>query len=292
MGYWLKLIYNTNRLRDADGWRVLTWVSDHHRGTRANPKQRPQYELGDEIVVYSVYDGVCPARLRVTKQAVFDPDRVDRLGHPGDGRRWGWLTETEVIAVADVDRSPSLFEIGVKPQSIRQGDHRHLNEEQYRRAVRELPGGRKRGRRRSPRPVPLEEQYTEEFEQRFEKRAKAVQRREQKLVRAYGRFLERKGRTVRRHRIPVGEGAHPLYTDAFEEERHNLIEAKVDSTRPAIRMAIGQLADYERFIKPRPRRRAVLLPSRPPADMEALLASQKIHVIWKHGSGFRDNALT
>lgn len=57
-----------------------------------------------------------------------------------------------------------------------------------------------------------------------------------------------------------------------------------------IRMAIGQLADYSRFFEPKPRL-AVLLPTRPRKDLEALLTSQGIDAVWRtEDGGFEDNA--
>ena len=52
--------------------------------------------------------------------------------------------------------------------------------------------------------------------------------------------------------------------------------------------AIGQLADYKRFVDPPPNHLAVLLPSRPRSDLEALLTSENIQVIWPAGEGFSD----
>jgi hypothetical protein len=54
-------------------------------------------------------------------------------------------------------------------------------------------------------------------------------------------------------------------------------------------MAVGQLLDYERFVSPRPRRRAVLVPKRPTDDLVALLDSLDIGLIWQSGKGFRHN---
>jgi hypothetical protein len=55
-------------------------------------------------------------------------------------------------------------------------------------------------------------------------------------------------------------------------------------------MAIGQLADYSRFIQPKPNL-AVLLPIRPPSDLEDLLLSQGISCVWQNdANGFSDNA--
>jgi hypothetical protein len=289
--YWLKSVYNTPQRTSAAEFRAgLSWISDHHRLKGSRPSHRPTYAVGDEIVLYSVTDGACPARLRVTKEAVFDPARVSREGRRGDGKRWGWLTETQVIAAADLDAAPGLRRLRVEPSSVGQKDHIRLTDEQYRLATRELPPGRPRPRRRGPPEVPVEERHVESFEQRFERQVKAAQREEQRLVRDYKAYLETSGRTVYRHRIPNPDGAGSLYEDLFEEDRRNLIEAKSRITRPGIRMAIGQLADYARLIGTTPRRRAVLLPERPSKDLEELLKSQNIGVVWAERGSYADNS--
>jgi hypothetical protein len=82
----------------------------------------------------------------------------------------------------------------------------------------------------------------------------------------------------------------PLLSDVYDEARQNLIEAKGTGSRDAVRMAIGQLADYGRFT-PADTVTAVLLPERPREDLEALLESQGIACIWQLGpSRFADNA--
>lgn len=290
MAYWLKSVYNTDRRTSAADWRdQLTWLSDGHRFSGDRPTYRPKYEVGDELVVYAVTDGVCPVRAEVIAEPVFDPERVSRESGSDEGERWGWLTEIRVLAAADLDRAPSLIEVGVAPLSVRQSDHIHLTDEQYELARRELPAGSRR-RRRLARPVPVEERHTESFEQRFEQRLRSVQREEQRMVRNYKSFLERRGRHVSRHLIALADGSGPLYTDLYEHDRGNLIEAKARIDRAAIRMAIGQLADYTRHIDPAPTRRAVLLPERPSKDLENLLASQRISVVWPASRGYSDNA--
>jgi hypothetical protein len=115
-------------------------------------------------------------------------------------------------------------------------------------------------------------------------------RREQSLVLAYKAYIQTKGSEVVRYQIrPEGE-AKPLFSDLYDKSRNNLIEAKGTVAREAIRMAIGQLADYGRFVEPKPRL-GVLLPTRPRKDLETLLLSQGIRAIWQTERGkFSDNA--
>jgi hypothetical protein len=50
-------------------------------------------------------------------------------------------------------------------------------------------------------------------------------------------------------------------------------------------MAIGQLLDYGRFVKPSPRL-AVLLPSRPREDLCELLTHAGVELVWREGKTF------
>ena len=54
-------------------------------------------------------------------------------------------------------------------------------------------------------------------------------------------------------------------------------------------MAIGQLADYRRFIDPSPEC-AVLVPARPCQDLLALLPALDVAAIWQEDDAFVDSA--
>ena len=53
----------------------------------------------------------------------------------------------------------------------------------------------------------------------------------------------------------AGGEAKPLFTDLFDRTTYTLIEARGSVERGSIRMAIGRLADYGRFIDSAPARR-------------------------------------
>jgi 5-methylcytosine-specific restriction protein A len=56
-------------------------------------------------------------------------------------------------------------------------------------------------------------------------------------------------------------------------------------------MAIGQLADYKRFVdNGAPEHLAVLVPSEPRQDLKDLLAAEGIEIAHPNGSGFADSA--
>jgi len=88
--------------------------------------------------------------------------------------------------------------------------------------------------------------------------------------------------------VPPGE-AKPIFSDLYDRTTRTLVEAKGTVERGAIRMAIGQLADYARFVEGGAER-AVLLPSRPRADLLELLSSEGITTIWPERDGYATSA--
>jgi hypothetical protein len=135
--------------------------------------------------------------------------------------------------------------------------------------------------------VPVEEQWTERAFVAPSQAPHEADLREQKLVLALRDHLLAQGHAVNRLKIvPPGE-AKPLFCDLIDRTTNTLYEAKGTVERGAVRMAIGQLLDYSRFVTPAPRL-AVLLPTRPRADLLALLNSAHIGVVWLDGKGFAD----
>ncbi len=86
--------------------------------------------------------------------------------------------------------------------------------------------------------------------------------------------------------MPPGE-AKPHFSDLIDRTTNTLFEAKGTVERGAIRMAIGQLLDYSRFLEPAPRL-AVLLPSRPRHDLQELLKAVGVELVWRDGKRFVD----
>jgi hypothetical protein len=133
--------------------------------------------------------------------------------------------------------------------------------------------------------VAVEQQWTEKMFVEPSRQEYEAERREQKLVLAFQAQLSKQGHSVDRLKIvPPGE-AKPLFCDLLDNTTNTLYEAKGTVERGAIRMAIGQLLDYARFVEPRPRLVA-LLPSEPRGDLLHLLASVDIGVVWQDGKQF------
>jgi hypothetical protein len=107
---------------------------------------------------------------------------------------------------------------------------------------------------------------------------RVAERREAALIAEYLDFRRASALPrLRRLKIkPTGE-VQPLFTDLYDPGTKLIIEAKGTVTREAIRMAVGQLLDYSRFVdEPR---LAILLPQVPRQDLLAFLDSYTIAVI-------------
>ena len=114
-----------------------------------------------------------------------------------------------------------------------------------------------------------------------------IEYREKELVERYAKYLKIKEQKIlERKKIDILNDT-TLYTDGWIEEDRILIEAKANTTRDNVRMAIGQLLDYARHIKPNPPEFfAILLPKRPTKDLVDLLFSLDIQIIYEKGSSF------
>lgn len=137
--------------------------------------------------------------------------------------------------------------------------------------------------------VPIEGGQAEGYEVSTAATVKRARRRERELVRRFEKHLKSRGCNVTRNRITPTAAPRSMYTDLFNQTRGHLIEAKASAERNDIRMAIGQLADYGRFV-PAETRHAVLLGERPEPDLLELLESCGLGAIWWDGDSFQDSA--
>ncbi len=133
--------------------------------------------------------------------------------------------------------------------------------------------------------VPVEQQWTEKAFVAPSREEYEAERREQALVLAFQAHLEGKGHEVDRLKIVPGGEAKPLFTDLIDRNTNTLYEAKGTVERGAIRMAIGQLLDYSRFVEPAPHMTA-LLPSEPRRDLRELLSFAGVGLVWRDGKTF------
>ncbi len=138
--------------------------------------------------------------------------------------------------------------------------------------------------------VPVEEQWTEKVFVNPNRESYEAERREQTLVLALRDHLRRRQHEVCRHQMLPPDEAKPLYSDLYDRTTKTLFEAKGTVERGAIRMAIGQLADYKRFVDGGAAHLAVLVPSKPRQDLLDLLEAENIRVVWPEDGAFVDTA--
>jgi hypothetical protein len=131
--------------------------------------------------------------------------------------------------------------------------------------------------------IPIEENRTERATVEPDREPYESERTESALVQRFEEHLVAQGHDVKRDQItPSGE--RPLYADLHDLTDDLLVEAKGTVTREAVRMAIGQLHDYQRFVSVSSS--AILLPSEPRPDLLALVHSAGLTAIWEDASDF------
>lgn len=85
--------------------------------------------------------------------------------------------------------------------------------------------------------------------------------------------------------IEIRTSNSTLRVDLFDPVDNLLIEVKARAERDYLRLAVGQLYDYQRYLG-FVVNLAVLVPRRPPGDLLGLLDSAHVDCIWPEGSGF------
>lgn len=134
--------------------------------------------------------------------------------------------------------------------------------------------------------VPVEENNTERTLVDPAREPYEAERRESALVQRFKEYMQSAHHVVERFRItPAGE-AKPIFTDAYVKDLKILVEAKGSIDRNSIRMAIGQLLDYRRFIEEAAVKCAVLLPEVPRQDLLQLLAYAGVFIFFPEKNRF------
>jgi len=108
-----------------------------------------------------------------------------------------------------------------------------------------------------------------------------VIQKEALLCQRFQRYLESHRRTVRRYKIcPVGASA-AIYSDLVDVTANILYEAKGAADRMSVRLALGQVLDYGRYVDDS--RLAILLPEPPAADLVELLEMHTVGCVVEAG---------
>jgi hypothetical protein len=193
-------------------------------------------------------------------------------------------TPVELVTAMDLSDAPWLKTLGVPRRAVARRGRLVAEDWVLEDARRALGAPSRRRRRAAVRRVPIEQGNAHTFDVSLPAGGVTAQRRESRLVLDFQALLEDLAHEVTRHLIPGDDGRAALYTDLFDVTTGLLVEAKSSSTRADVRMAIGQLLDYGRWVKPR--HRAVLLEARPHPDLIELLRSCDIAAIWRTGAEF------
>lgn len=120
-----------------------------------------------------------------------------------------------------------------------------------------------------------------EFKRLAQARGLIVVRRELVLVHAFRDWLATTyGISAEGLRIPYAVEGRDLRADLFLPTLNLLIEAKASVAREKVRLAIGQLLDYQRWVSPTPKL-MILTPEQPAADMLDLLNGLGIAQAWR-----------
>lgn len=133
--------------------------------------------------------------------------------------------------------------------------------------------------------TPVEQHIIKRAAVSQEAKEREALRTESGLVQRFAVYLEQLGHETSGVVIQVDREV--IRADLFDQTGRVLYEAKATPDRFKIRMAIGQLLDYGRFITPKPQLR-VLLPSQPNADLCQLLALAGVGATWSERDGWRD----
>ncbi|MGI8309893.1 hypothetical protein [Saccharopolyspora hattusasensis] len=131
--------------------------------------------------------------------------------------------------------------------------------------------------------IPVESNEAAEYSATSKDSSIVAKRREAALVNRYTEWLHKQGRAATRRSIRLPGQAGQLFTDLFDEGLRELIEAKGATSRSDVRLALGQVLDYGRYVKHD--QLAILVPVRPAADLVDLLTSYGVSCIYEAKPG-------
>ncbi len=117
------------------------------------------------------------------------------------------------------------------------------------------------------------------------KTGSVARRREGEMVARFEDHLRAAGHVVKRVRIRAPGESQTLVTDTYDVTTGTLYEAKSSVTRPTVRLAVGQLLDYKRFV-PSTTKLALLLPALVSPDLYAYVGSCEMRITYQDEDGW------
>ncbi|MGW3645063.1 hypothetical protein [Streptomyces sp. NPDC000878] len=133
------------------------------------------------------------------------------------------------------------------------------------------------------------EKFNKKMSLRSSAAAHIAVRHEAELTSTYMAYLRAVGRKTGAFQIKVKGLTSTLKTDLYDATEHVLYEAKGSSAREEVRMALGQILDYSRYVQtedhPEPPKRVILLPAKPDLDMFDLCESYGVEIVYRSENG-------
>ncbi|CAL9313791.1 hypothetical protein [Streptomyces sp. SudanB52_2052] len=105
--------------------------------------------------------------------------------------------------------------------------------------------------------------------------------RQSTLREAYLEELTKCEHEVFAYQVKISGTTTTLKTDLYDATEHELYAVRGASSREEVRMAIGQLKDFARHIKPHNPKLTVLLPEKPQDDLLSLLHTEGINLVYE-----------
>ncbi|MGW5353657.1 hypothetical protein ACWERV_24480 [Streptomyces sp. NPDC004031] len=135
----------------------------------------------------------------------------------------------------------------------------------------------------------LPEAFSTKLSLRAAAAATIAVRHEALLTQAYKAHLDAAGHRTGAFQIKVKGLTSTLRTDLYDATDHVLYEAKGSSSREDVRMALGQILDYSRYVKSAEHegepKRVILLPTAPSPDLYSLLDRYEVGVVYRSDDG-------
>lgn len=118
--------------RDANGKRLYTAAGD--------PWGRPSWKVGEQAGIY--YGGThrVPLLVEIIRPPEFNPSFVQGAdwAREGAGERWPWVTWVRVLRSVEVEKAPTLDELGIATSSMQQRARLHTNPDIHNRLLQAL----------------------------------------------------------------------------------------------------------------------------------------------------------
>lgn len=110
--------------------------------------------------------------------------------------------------------------------------------------------------------------------------------RQSRLRDAYQKKLTENKHELFAYQIKLVGTTTVLTTDLYDATTHELYSIRGESSREEVRMAVGQLKDYVRHIRPARPTLVALFPDKPQDDLVDLLHTEGIDLVYQDGSDF------